>query len=184
MCIFYSLHLLFNELKIEEDENGNVAYGKRNCKLLLLGGLIYIIIYTILQDRRVVTKNVRIDGLIYGFIAIFILDVSIMSYTYKSFFGRSIFYEIGDNDSKFNYDEDTHTYSRKQENIRIVKEYIEKINNKAIKLYTEKSCGICLEEYNLENDIIVSLPCGHIFHKECKEGLKDNECPVCRKSYS
>ena len=109
MCIFYSLHLLFNELKIEEDENGNVAYGKRNCKLLLLGGLIYIIIYTILK---------------------------------------------------------------------------EKINNKAIKLYTEKSCGICLEEYNLENDIIVSLPCGHIFHKECKEILKDNECPICRKSYS
>jgi hypothetical protein len=177
MCIFYSLHLLFNKLNVNENEQG-----KRNCKLLLLGGLIYLIIFTILKDRRVVTHNVRLDGLISGLLSIFILDISVMAYTYKSYFGRSILNEALDNDDKFNYDENTHRYSRKEENVRIVRQAVEKFNS-TLDLYTGKSCCVCLEEYDLDKDSIVSLPCGHILHKECKNKIKDKKCPVCRKTY-
>ncbi|TDH68609.1 hypothetical protein CCR75_000952 [Bremia lactucae] len=48
---------------------------------------------------------------------------------------------------------------------------------------TEKhtECVICLSDY-MEKDGIISLPCGHTFHKEC--GLtwlvEHNVCPTCR----
>ena len=183
MCIYYSLHLFFNQLKINEDENGKIEYGKRNCKLFMLGGFIYIIIFTILYDRKVVTKNIRIDGLIYGMVAFLILDISVMGYTYKSYFGRNILNEIADNEPKFNYNENTHKYSKKDKNIRIVKQSVDKFKNYSMEeLYKGKYCCVCLDEYNLDTNNIVLLPCSHTLHKECKNKLTDIECPICRKT--
>ena len=46
---------------------------------------------------------------------------------------------------------------------------------------TGNSCSICMDEYDLDSDL-VTLPCLHFFHYECsKEWLsRKNECPVCR----
>jgi hypothetical protein len=45
---------------------------------------------------------------------VFLLDCSVMAYTYKHYFGRNIFSELDpDEKEKFEYNEDTHTYTRK-----------------------------------------------------------------------
>ncbi|KAJ1829828.1 hypothetical protein LPJ73_008412 [Coemansia sp. RSA 2703] len=45
-----------------------------------------------------------------------------------------------------------------------------------------KECGICMEEYNVE-ETVLELPCKHFYHKECIDHwLKMNgTCPICRK---
>ncbi|KAJ1720270.1 hypothetical protein LPJ53_005088 [Coemansia erecta] len=45
-----------------------------------------------------------------------------------------------------------------------------------------KECGICMEEYNVE-EAVLELPCKHFYHKECIDHwLKMNgTCPICRK---
>ena len=42
-------------------------------------------------------------------------------------------------------------------------------------------CSICLEAFKL-NEIVITLPCSHTYHKKCMEPwLKDNNnCPLCR----
>ena len=52
-----------------------------------------------------------------------------------------------------------------------------------IKDYKDKDCNICLEQYELNNNIKI-LPCKHFFHKNCiKEWLCNEKinCPICRK---
>ncbi len=48
-----------------------------------------------------------------------------------------------------------------------------------------KTCAICLSDF-IENSIVVSTKCGHLYHRECiMEGIMDHEltnCPVCRKT--
>jgi len=59
----------------------------------------------------------------------------------------------------------------------------EKINDNNIEEYNTKDCNICLESYNI-NDDITFLPCNHFFHKKCIHHWACNEkisCPVCRK---
>lgn len=49
--------------------------------------------------------------------------------------------------------------------------------------YTEKDCNICLESFNIDNELKI-LPCNHFFHTECiKEWLCNEKinCPICRK---
>jgi len=45
----------------------------------------------------------------------------------------------------------------------------------------KKSCTICLEEFK-ENVNVLTLPCYHIFHKECIKSWfkKDNKCAICK----
>ncbi|KAJ1812138.1 hypothetical protein LPJ56_003999, partial [Coemansia sp. RSA 2599] len=45
-----------------------------------------------------------------------------------------------------------------------------------------KECGICMEEYQA-NEQVLELPCGHFYHNECIDHwLKVNgTCPICRK---
>ena len=205
MCIFFTIHTIFNHLKIDVDKDGNIEHGKRNCKLLLAGGLIYIILFTILKDRKVTTQNNRIDGLLSGLFYMFILDVATMGYTYKSYFGRSLLHELGgENDYKFNYNETTHKYTRKtpkivtkivrepsveylNANVRLLRQTMEECKrskpNEIKRLFTGKTCTICLEEFDLDRDTLVSLPCGHVLHKECKDEIRNNSCPVCRAKY-
>ena len=47
----------------------------------------------------------------------------------------------------------------------------------------DKECNICIENYKVD-DIVITLPCNHFFHKDCiKHWLCDEKvsCPVCRK---
>lgn len=47
---------------------------------------------------------------------IFTLDCAVIAYTYKHYFGRSIFYEMDPHDhKKFVYKPETHTYARKSD---------------------------------------------------------------------
>jgi len=45
-----------------------------------------------------------------------------------------------------------------------------------------EACTVCLEEYELGEEDVVALPCGHLYHKRCVLGwfVGDNRCPVCR----
>ena len=45
-----------------------------------------------------------------------------------------------------------------------------------------KKCIICMENYKI-NDLIKTLPCFHLFHKDCIEGWfnsNKNNCPICK----
>jgi len=46
-----------------------------------------------------------------------------------------------------------------------------------------KDCAVCQEDYK-NGEILLSMPCEHIFHKDCvKKWLSmHNSCPVCRKA--
>ena len=49
--------------------------------------------------------------------------------------------------------------------------------------YSNKECNICMDEYKI-NDKIIILDCKHIFHRRCiKHWLLQEKvtCPVCRK---
>lgn len=58
-----------------------------------------------------------------------------------------------------------------------------KITHENIDKYKDKECNICLDSFNLNNDIKL-LPCNHFFHNNCIHDWLCNEkinCPVCRK---
>lgn len=46
---------------------------------------------------------------------------------------------------------------------------------------TEDNCSICMENFK-ENNCVIKLDCGHIFHKSCLNTWLHNHktCPVCR----
>jgi ribA/ribD-fused uncharacterized protein len=46
-------------------------------------------------------------------------------------------------------------------------------------LFISKSCPICLEDFDLDNDSLSNMDCGHVYHTKCKERL--NKCAICRK---
>ena len=64
-----------------------------------------------------------------------------------------------------------------------VKQYILRSEN-----INKETCSICIEAYK-ENEITVTLPCGHLFHKECVgewvinkiQSSETPDCPLCRK---
>ena len=46
-----------------------------------------------------------------------------------------------------------------------------------VKVEEKNTCTICLEELSGQ---IISVLCGHYFHKHCLEGWAFNTCPLCR----
>lgn len=46
-----------------------------------------------------------------------------------------------------------------------------------------QQCFVCKKDYEID-DIVVSTPCCHVFHKECIVSvLKETQaCPICGKS--
>lgn len=185
MAIFYILHNIFNELEVNETKDGT-EHGKRNCKLFMIGIFIYICIYVFLMHLKVKYPDwIMNDAYRNAIMYLFIADIMTMAYIYKSYFGRSIIHEIGEEDElKFKYDKKTHKYTRSN-NIKLIEKSLEilKNANKSTELYTGKSCTICLDDFDLDNDKLVALKCGHIYHNHCKDEIKDNLCPLCRESF-
>ena len=70
---------------------------------------------------------------------------------------------------------------KKYKDYKIEKILLLPINIEDIVDIKENKCSICLEEYNINKDII-KLKCNHEYHKKCiKEWLKvNNNCPQCR----
>ncbi len=47
------------------------------------------------------------------------------------------------------------------------------------RLFVGKTCAICLDDFDLDNDVITALTCGHVFHEDCSS--RTNICAICRK---
>lgn len=64
--------------------------------------------------------------------------------------------------------------------------YLDKNNLKSLYNRFHRECSICLDKYSFGN-FIISLPCGHLFHKKCiYEWFMNSvnyKCPVCRTSF-
>ena len=103
MVFFYVIHHL-NWGKHLED-------GKRNGRTALIGAFCYIAAYVLLHQMHY-SFGMFTDGLLSGLLLLFLADVSVMAYTYKSYYGRSILNEIDEDQSKWVYDESTHKYRR------------------------------------------------------------------------
>jgi len=68
-----------------------------------------------------------------------------------------------------------------------------KINNRIIEIikYEEliknenfdKTCSICLNNVNHNDDNWIITKCNHLFHKRCISKWNKNTCPLCRKRY-
>jgi hypothetical protein len=103
MCIFYLIHSL--------DWGQHLGLGQRNCRTLLIGVAVYLVIFVIL-------KNLQIRGFIdlmyhtvyVGLWIIISADVAVMGYLYRDYFGRNILHELGTDQKKWYYDQKTHTY--------------------------------------------------------------------------
>lgn len=44
-------------------------------------------------------------------------------------------------------------------------------------------CVQCFKDIQVQ-DTVGCLPCGHVFHKECKLEQKNNECPICGAEFA
>ena len=56
-----------------------------------------------------------------------------------------------------------------------------------IEIIEEKqpNCSICLNEDESAEEIVVRLPCAHVYHKSCIAAwlTKKNFCPMCRTEF-
>jgi hypothetical protein len=58
-----------------------------------------------------------------------------------------------------------------------------KITNENVNQYSSKPCNICMDNYNVDEELTF-LVCNHYFHTDCIKHWLCNEkvtCPVCRK---
>jgi hypothetical protein len=115
--IFYTLHELFNVLEVNTNE-GITEHGKRNCKLFLLGTLLWIIVFVLAWNFKLGyfgPMKIWTDSVIYGLWVLLFADLFVMAYIYKSYFGRSVLWEVNEKDSElFEYNEKKHSYKRKK----------------------------------------------------------------------
>lgn len=86
---------------------------------------------------------------------------------------------LEDNNQKKNSEKETEEIKRlMRESTRAVKY---KIDNPLTLPKDKKDCVICIEEFQ-KKDIVVSLPCLHLFHKQCIINWlkKNSSCPLCK----
>lgn len=118
MPVFYTLHELFNTLKINENEDGKIEHGKRNSKLFLLGTFIWVVIFVLVMNIKLQYHGTKtslwIGTLFHGLVVLAIADCIVMAYTYKSYFGRNLSWEMKpeESDKKFDYDYEKEKYIR------------------------------------------------------------------------
>jgi hypothetical protein len=114
--IFYTLHEMFNILDVNT-ENGKIDHGKRNSKLFLLGTFIWIIVFVLAWNFKLGffgPRKIWTDSIIYGLWVMLFADLFVMAYIYRSYFGRSVLWEIDeDHDEFFDYDDKKHKYKKK-----------------------------------------------------------------------
>ena len=66
--------------------------------------------------------------------------------------------------------------------VTLSEEDFQKLKTTTLKETTDKECNICLDSFKI-NDTTTTLPCDHVFHKNCIHDWLCNEkvsCPVCR----
>lgn len=136
MAIFYILH---NLIPLASKKNG-LTDGQRNCKLFLLGVTIYVLIYIYLKHIQLSQFIQRewYESLKVGLYIIITADVSVMSFIYKDYYGRSIIHEVKEtldsklkNESGHVYDKTTHTYKNVNTKAKVKPKLIDNIFVKA-----------------------------------------------------
>ena len=97
------------------------------------------------------------------------------------FLNRDLFYfDIDFNTSEFFKQQKVENVIRNLPKFKIDKKYLNNLE-KFGEEYAKK-CVICMENYK-ENDEVETLPCFHIFHKNCIEqwfNNNNNNCPICK----
>jgi hypothetical protein len=135
---FYIFHQINHAIRKDDDTGGSV-----NTRTLIFGGLFYILTHAYISTPGNFFNFYR-DYLWY----IFILDCSVMGYTYKSYFGRSIFKEITIDDDD-EYDEKNHKY--------IKTKLIDKKNDKIVDSFETNNNNekneVLIEEENKKDEI-------------------------------
>ena len=62
---------------------------------------------------------------------------------------------------------------------------LQKTGRSCIPIYSQPTCAICLDDFEVDVTTVRELPCNHIFHPDCIDSfLKDisSLCPMCKKS--
>ena len=97
------------------------------------------------------------------------------------FLNRDLFYfDIDFNSSEFFKQQKVENVIRNLPKFKIDKKYLSNLE-KFGEEYA-KRCVICMDNYK-ENDEVETLPCFHIFHKNCIEqwfNNNNNNCPICK----
>ena len=132
MCIFYLLHELTGF-------NSDIPDGKRNSRIFILGIILYCLIYILiinLWDKNCVGKNMC-DAIFWAGLILFLSDVSIMGYIYRSYYGRSIVNEMDNSQDEWLWDEQTHKFYQISK-IKIYKDDLEKKDKRSSSTKTSK----------------------------------------------
>lgn len=114
MPVFYLLHS--SDIWSKKQTNG-----QKNSKTFLFGMFIYSLIYIITFNLYLKGSIDRVtyDAIYFICIVMFLSDVAVVGYTYRSYYGRSLLNEVGEiaditpKDNKWQYDKNTDTYIRK-----------------------------------------------------------------------
>ncbi|KAK9947876.1 hypothetical protein M0R45_003474 [Rubus argutus] len=48
--------------------------------------------------------------------------------------------------------------------------------------FHSEECAICLGEFEEEDECAMLDKCQHTFHRECIDEVKEDSCPLCRRS--
>lgn len=83
--------------------------------------------------------------------------------------------EYEDNDSE--YDSDDDKGEKVIQNGKAI-QYDDLV--KLMREYDNKHCRICLGDYTAIDQVLITDPCKHMFHKSCLEHWKKTTCPMCR----
>lgn len=110
MPFFYTFHHLLHytfELKNKSD-------GQKNCIILLLGTITWVLLWVLLYTFK---NTFYYEALRTGFIVILLADIATMAYLYKAYYGRFITNELGEDPSttEWKFDQNTKKYKRKDE---------------------------------------------------------------------
>ena len=106
MFIFYGLHEL---MPFDTDD------GKRNTKVFVIGIIIYSLIFILFANMMLYKyfDPLMYDAYYYVGLLLFMSDICVMGYIYKSYYGRSIINELNENNDGYKWKEKKHRYIKK-----------------------------------------------------------------------
>jgi len=152
MPIFYTFHHLIHYTF----DPTNKSNGQKNCMTLLLGTVVWVLIWVLLYSFK---NTFYYEALRTGFLVILIADVATMAYIYKSYYGRFITNELGEDPSttSWKYNENTKKYKHKDaydhridnyEKRQEFNKYLEKLDEENKKINIEKQTREIVDQKN------------------------------------
>jgi hypothetical protein len=146
MAIFYLLHNIYPLIKDTIE-----TYGQRNTLIFIFGVFIYIVLWIKHLEIKKYIEEPYYDTLKFGFLIIIFMDIAVMGWLYKGYFGRNIVSELNlCNDENYEYDQKNQRYHKKSFN-KSSKEQSEKQLNKSSNKSSIKSSNKQLEDKQLED---------------------------------